>query len=370
MKEILTENKEWVEDVWKRCKDKLFKTTERIGDTIPYTTVNGKYDDKTESDIAWWTNSFYAGILWLLYKDTKDERFKNLAEKVEDKLDGALYNFDELHHDVGFIWLLSSVENFKLTGNKKSYNRAMLAASVLAARYNVEGGYIRAWNDDLNGWAIIDCMMNIPLLYWATEMKNDKRFEYIARHHADKTMNTFIRPDGSVNHIVSFNPENGEVIETIGGQGYEVGSAWSRGQSWAIYGFAQSYNATGNAEYLNAAKRVANYFISAVCDDYVPRCDFRQPAQPELKDSSAGAIAACGMIELSKAVGEHEKALYLNGAINILKALDEKCGAWNEDDEAILKFGTSAYHDKPGHHMSLIYGDYYFMEAIDKLRYY
>jgi len=371
MQEILSDNKTWVEDVWKRCRDKLYKTSSRIGDGIPYTTVNGKYDDKSKDGIEWWTNSFYSGILWLLYNDTKDEYFKKLAESVEDKLDGALSDFDKLHHDVGFMWLLSSVANFKATGNKKSYNRAMHAASVLAARYNVEGGFIRAWNgDNTKGWAIIDCMMNIPLLYWATEMAGDKRFEYIARRHADKTMNNFIRPDGSVNHIVSFDTENGEMIEAFGGQGYEVGSSWSRGQSWAVYGFAQSFNATGNKAYLDAAKRVANYFISCVCDDYVPHCDFRQPAEPDLLDSSAGAIAACGLIEISKAVGEHEKALYLNAAINILKALDEKCGAWNEDEEALLKYGTSAYHDKAGHHIALIYGDYYFMEAIDKLRNY
>lgn len=372
MKEILSENKDWVEDVWKRCKDKVYKTSARIKDTIPYTTKNGKYDDKSGPDsIAWWTNSFYAGILWLLYNDTKDETFKNYAEGVEKRLDEALYGYEGLHHDVGFMWLLTSVANYTLTGSKKSYQRAMLAASTLASRYNVEGGYIRAWNGENNkGWAIIDCMMNIPILYWASKMTGDERFEYIARHHATKTMNCFIRPDGSVNHIVNFDPKTGEVVETIGGQGYGVGSSWSRGQSWAVNGFAQSYNATGDVAYLDAAKRVANYFISSVSDDFVPRVDFRQPAEPDLKDSSAGAIAACGLIEISKVVTEYEKPLYLNAAINILKALDEKCGAWDEDEEAILKYGTEAYHNKNGIHMALIYGDFYFMEAIDKLRNY
>ena len=186
-------------------------------------------------------------------------------------------------------------------GSKKSRVRTSIAADMLASRYNARGEFIRSWNDDCIGWVIIDSMMNIPLLYWASDEYKDDRFKYIAMKHADKVLNTHIRPDGSVNHIVSLDPTNGEVIETFGGQGYAVGSSWSRGQAWAIYGFTLSYIHTGKQEYLDAAKRVAHYFIANVCDDWLPKVDFRSPKGPVIYDSTAGACTACGLLGVSKA---------------------------------------------------------------------
>lgn len=183
-------------------------------------------------------------------------------------------------------------------------------------------------------------------------------------------MEVFVRPDGSVNHIVVMEPETGEVIETLGGQGYCVGSSWSRGQAWAIYGFALSYIHTKNKAYLDTAKRVAHYFLAdlAMKDDYVPDCDFRQPKEPVVKDSSAGAIAACGMIEIAKHVDERERDLYLTGALKILKALDERCGIWDDSSEALLKDGAEAYFATESHGLPLVYGDFYFVEAVLKLK--
>ncbi|MEE1045916.1 MAG: glycoside hydrolase family 88 protein, partial [Clostridia bacterium] len=244
---------------------------------------------------------------------------------------------------------------------------------MLAGRYNIKGGYIRAWNtfpehpeDDKKGWAIIDCMMNIPLLYWASEITGDERFEYIAMSHADKVIDNFIRPDGSVSHIVKFNPTNGEFIKSIAGQGYADDSSWSRGQSWAINGFSQSYIATGEKRYLDAAKRVANYFIAACVDDALPRCDFRQPSDVVAYDSSAAAIASVGLINISNACEGAEKEMYLSAALRFLKTLDERCCPWeNENDEAILNYGMERFNSG---HRALIYGDYYFLEAILKLK--
>ena len=370
---VLTGHQEWLDNVWNRIKAKLAKTSRSIGAIMPYTTKNGKYMPYPNPDAnagCWWTEGFWPGILWIMYNETGDEFYRETAEQIEEKMDEFLYAFDCLHHDVGFMWLLTSVANYRITGNDRSRRRGMTAASLLASRYNIGGGFIRAWNGGNKGWAIIDCMMNIPILYWASEQIDDKRFEKIARAHADKALEVFLRSDGSVNHIVSMDSDTGEVIETFGGQGCYNGSSWSRGQSWALYGFVLSYIRSGDVNYLDAAKRVAHYFLAdlALKGDFVPDCDLRQPKDKILKDSTAGAIAACGLIEIGRCVDEHEKDLYLTGAINILKALDEQCWVKDEDNEALLTGGTSSYHGADEHNIPLIYGDYYFVEAISKLK--
>lgn len=375
MKAILQANKPFIQGAWERIGAKISNTSQRIQDGFPHTTINGVYDD-WHDDLSWWTNSFWAGILWQLYKDDpSNETYKVYAQSIEKKMDAVLHSYDQLHHDVGFMWLLTSVLNHEITEDQGARQRAMLAANVLSARYNMAGGYIRAWNGDGNeGWAIIDCMMNIPLLFWASEQSKDDRFKHIGIQHADKTMKTFIREDGSVNHIVSFDKDTGEVVDIPRGQGYASGSSWSRGQSWAIYGFAQTYNWTGKTAYLQAAKRIAHYVMTCLpLTGYVPPCDYRQPADATLLDSSAGAITACGLIEIAKAVPEVEKDLYLQSAILILKALDEKCAIWDLSDECILTRATAAFHrgNNPRtavENGALIYGDYYFVEAIAKLR--
>lgn len=370
MNKIVEKNKAWIDETWEKLDIKLKVVSEKSKNKIPYTTVNGVHDNMVEKDITWWTNGFWAGMMWLMYVGTKDEHYKEVAERAEELLDGAFEDYDHLHHDVGFMWHISSGVNYRLTGSKKSRLRALYAADLLASRYNAEGRFIRSWNEDKTGWVIIDSMMNIPLLYWSSEEHNDPRYRYIAENHADTVLRTHIRNDGSVNHIVSLDPSNGEVIEAFGGQGYEVGSSWSRGQSWAIYGFVLSYIHTGRQEYLDAAKRVAHYFIANIIEtDYIPRVDFRSPEEPVKIDTTAAACAACGLIEIAKSVGEHEKKMYINAAIKILKALEEKYCDWTDKEDSILQMGTEAYNrSETGLHIPIIYGDYYFAEAIYKLR--
>jgi unsaturated chondroitin disaccharide hydrolase len=210
-------------------------------------------------------------------------------------------------------------------------------------------------------------MFNIPLLYWATEETKDPRFMHIAKMHADTVMKEFIREDGSSEHIVAFDPFVGGVVQTYGGQGYEKGSSWTRGQTWAMYGFMMSYIHTKEERYLNTAKKCANYFISNIPESGLIPADFKQPAEPNCEDSSAAAIAACGLIELAKAVDEDEKDVYLNAALKLLKTLDEKRCNWSEQSDCIVENCTRGYNGKLNH-MTLIYGDYYFMEAIFKLK--
>lgn len=369
----------WLQDVIDKLTQKMDWVSEKNRDKIPYTTKDGTYDDRSVDNpsgdaadgICWWTNGFWGGMMWLMFHETGEERYKEIAGISEEKLDQCFSDYYGLHHDVGFMWLPTSVANYRVTGNPESRKRALHAANLLAGRFNLAGGFIRAWNDlkegDTRGWAIIDCMLNIPLLYWASEETGDPRFKQIAMKHADTSMTAFVRPDGSVNHIVEFDPFEGGVVRTYGGQGYEEGSSWTRGQTWALYGFMMSYIRTGKEEYLQTAKRIAHYFIANIPDSGVIPVDFRQPAEPRREDDTAAAIAACGLIEIAKHGGELEKDLYLGAAVKLLRTLDGSRCDWTEATDAILRNGSGAYHSKTHHH-AIIYGDYYFMEAIFKLK--
>ena len=371
-------DQQWLEETRNKIIEKMRWVSEKSRNKIPYTTINGEHDDKSSKDITWnqddginwWTNGFWGGMMWQLYHETGEENYAEIAKISVEKLDQCFLEYYGLHHDVGFMWLPTAVADYRITGNKDSRRRGLHAANLLAGRFNPVGKFIRAWNDndrnDTRGWAIIDCLFNIPLLYWATEETKDPRFKQIAMMHADTAMEHFIRPDGSSNHIVEFDVNNGEVVKTYGGQGYENGSAWTRGQSWAMYGFIISYIHTGKIEYLNTAKRVAHYFIANIPESGIIPVDFRQPKEPAWEDSTAAAIAAGALIEIAKQVGEFERDMYLNAALKLLKTLSEKRCDWTNTIDSIVQNGSSAYHVKE-HHMSIIYGDYYFMEAIFKL---
>ena len=370
-------NEQWLEETYQKLLAKMKKECERIGTMIPYSTRDGKYHDlDVPGGIYFWTNGFWPGMLWQMYEATGDEAYKKAAEGVEERLDETLQGFEGLHHDVGFMFLLSSVANYRITKNMDSRRRSLHAANLLAGRYNLAGKFIRAWNDDmgaiakgksLSGGMIIDCLMNIPLLYWASEETKDPRYTQIAVNHAKTAQQYIVRPDGSCNHIVIFDPETGEFLDNPGGQGFEKGSSWSRGQSWAVYGFALSYRHTGDESFLATAKRCAHYCISNMAvSDWLPLVDYRAPEDPVKYDSTAGMITACGLIELAKLKEGRQSGIYLDAALKMLKALTEKSFNWNEEEDELLTKCSAAYHEKE-HEFSIIYGDYYFLEALMKL---
>lgn len=377
MLELTQKDQAWVKETMEKIVEKMSWVSEKSQDKIPYTTINGVHSDESEKEAAtsrgasWWTNGFWGGMLWQMYKETGDEKYANIARKSEIVLDSCMEEYYELHHDVGFMWLPTAVADYRLTGNEDGRRRGLHAANLLAGRFNPVGRFIRAWNHkwgghDTTGWAIIDCLMNIPLLYWATEETKDPRFKQIAMMHADTVMENFIRPDGSSNHIVEFDPELGGLTATYGGQGYENGSSWTRGQGWALYGFTLSYIHTGKQEYLDTAKRVAHYFISNIPENGKIPVDFRSPKEPFWEDATAAAIAACGLIEIAKHVAEHEKDMYLNAALKLLHQLTENDCDWTKENDNIIKNCSASYHDTQ-HEFSIIYGDYYFIEAMMKL---
>ncbi len=358
--------KEWLSETLQKVDQKLHYSIQAAKDAacIPYTTENGQWKP---NNIDNWTNGFWPAMMWQMYLTTQDEIYREEAVRTERMMDEVLRNFKITYHDVGFMWLIQSGVHYALEKNPDSYDRTLFAATLLASRFNPKG-FIRAWNGkDQQGWAIVDCMMNIPLLYWASDMTNDPRYRNIAMVHADSTLRDFVREDGSCNHIVIYDPVTGEKLDNPGGQGSHSGSSWSRGQAWALYGFTLSYLGTGKQEYLDTAKRVANYFISNVQDDYIPRCDFRQPENSDLKDNAAGGIAICGLLELCKQVPSQEAAIYYDAAVKMLLAMEKTCINWVENDPALCTKCTSAFHDKAGHHITMNYADYFFVEALNKL---
>ncbi len=366
------QEKEWALSIAEKILKKTRVSAARSKDKVPYVTVNGLFDDWSDR-ISWWTNGFYAGQLWQLYHAFSEELFKEVAETIEQKLDGSLMDYRGMDHDSGFKWLLTSVANYKMTGNPKSKNRALLAAANLMGRFNLNGRFIRAWNDwtDENigenaGWAIIDCMMNLPLLYWASEQTKDPRFAQIAKAHADTAIKAFVRENGSVAHIVRFDAETGQLIDTLGGQGIGVGSSWTRGQAWAVYGFALSYRHTRQQEYLDTAKKIGRYFAHSVPESGFVPVDFCQEPSLDWEDSTAAAIAACGMLEIEQYVEGEEKEFFHNSALSLITTLVEYRCSWSEDTDNIIEKCSSCYHEE-NHNFSLIYGDYYFTEAILKL---
>lgn len=369
----------WVDTTIQKITEKMNSVRARSADKLPATAVDGVHDDRSQGDypvddgINWWTNGFWAGIMWQIYHMTQDSKYEETATRTEVWLDQAFDQYLGLHHDVGFMWLPSAVANYRITGSVDAKKRALHAANLLAGRFNINGRFIRAWNDipgqesDTRGWAIIDCLFNIPLLYWASQETNDPRYEQIAMAHADTVLASFIRNDGSVEHIVEFDPNTGEKIKVHGGQGYREGSSWTRGQAWALYGMWISYKHTKRQEYLDAAKRVAHYFISNIPDTGLIPIDFRQPQSPELEDDTAAAIAACGLIEISKEVPRMEKNLYLNAAIKLLKTLDDKRCNYDLETDTFLTHCSGSYHEKR-YHYPLVYADYYYIEAFLKLK--
>lgn len=367
----MTEQLQWVEEAWKNVVEKVDKTSKRIGANFPHASDNGKY---VLAEPYWWTAGFWPGLLWLIYRDTKDARLKGLAEECEAKLDAVQQDYYRLDHDMGFMWTLTSVAHYKLLGNEDSKRRALLAANLLMGRFNVNGNFIRAWNpwvegEDNRGVAIIDCMMNLPLLYWASEETGDPRFKNVAQKHAETVLNHFIRSDGAVHHIIRFDPESGEMIEALGGQGYAPYSAWSRGTAWALYGMALSYHYTGEARFLETAKRVAHFFVAHLPDDFVPHWDFRLPADVDApRDSSAGAIAACGLLLVGDTVPETQSRMYKVAGEKILHSLYRNYGDWDSSEEGLILNGTSHFPERKYLDNPLIYGDYYFVEGLARLK--
>ncbi|MDR9829838.1 glycoside hydrolase family 88 protein, partial [Vibrio sp. FNV 38] len=362
----MRENLSWVDDAWSDIVNKVKLTSKDMTVNFPSMTTNGEYCD-THAPWAW-VVGFWPGLLWLLYEKEKYEPFRKIAIDREKLMDQPLEEYVNIHHDVGFMWQLTSIKHYELFGNEKSKTRALTAASHLASRFNISGNFITAWNKndvssaDPRGLSIIDSMMNLPILYWAAEQLDAPRFKLIAKAHADTVLKEFIRQDGSVRHMVEFDYLDGCVKAYHGGQGFSEDSAWSRGASWAIHGFALSYKYTKEKKYLEVAMKAADFFLNSLPEDHVPHWDFRAPLDEKTpRDTSAAACAASGMLLISEMTNDKSISnKYFQAANNILLNLHQRYTTFDQPEEqGILVGGAFNVPKGLGINCSLIYGDYY-----------
>ena len=364
--ELTPEQQRWIDALFTKLEKKTEWIAGKVREIIPYTTdESGRYSDirldQNHAGVQWWTNGFYAGMLWLLYNYTGKEIYQTTAKQQEHMLDEAFRLYDELNHDVGFMWGLASKPSYQTDGDRLSRVRCLMAANILAARANIKGNYIRAWNH--HEYTIIDCLMNLPLLYWASREIGDDRYKHIAMMQADTTIRHHVRENGSVNHIVSHDPLEDRAIETLAGQGCDADSCWTRGQAWAVYGFMLSFIHTGEQRYLDTAKKVTDFFLEqAEKWDYQIPADFCQSEEDGYRDNSAALCAACGMIELYKNTGEEK---YIRAALLLLEQVEKDCD-FSEDNDAIVQNCSESYGGR--HHIPLIYADFFLVEAVLKLR--
>jgi unsaturated chondroitin disaccharide hydrolase len=327
-----------------------------------------KFEKWTYSSNGDWVGGFWPGLLWLAWLYTEDDRFRAMAETAALKL--APRATDTSTHDVGFLFTPSWITAWRLTGDPKWRDGAITAAGSLIQRYNPAGRFIRAWGalgtPDNAGRAIMDTIMNLDLLAFATEQTGDPKYLDVAVEHARTQRTYFPRPDGSTPHCYDFDPVTGAPIGPNTVQGYSPASCWSRGQAWGVYGFTTMFRRTGQRDFLNTAAKLADYALGALTPDHVPVWDYKAPQEPyDIKDASAGAIMACGLLDLAK---QTNRPHYRAAALDILTALARTCLTIHSTRaDAVLARCTRNRPGEDGIEISVPYGDYYLLEGLMRL---
>jgi len=352
---------------------KIRANFERHGDAFPHITEHERYLWEENND---WIDGFYTGLLWLSYEYSGNTFFREAAEShyasFRERLDRRV-SID--HHDIGFLYSLSAYAQWRVTGDEKARQLALDAADWLLGRWRPAYGAIQAWglegDPDNGGRIIIDCLLNLPLLYWAAEQTGDRRYYDVAYAHARKSLRFLVRGDGSSYHTFYFDQETGGAIRGGTHQGYQDGSTWTRGQAWGVYGFALSYRYTKNEEFLAASKRLARYFIEHLPDDSVAYWDFDVPIEPGTpRDSSASAIVACGLLELLELIGEDDpdRAIFAEALERSMRSLVERYATIGTPDaEGLLRHGSYHVRGDRAPDDFMIWGDYYYLEALVRL---
>lgn len=319
-----------------------------------------------------WTDGFWTGLLWLAYEYTGDEKYRELADKNVTSFKNRVEKDIELdHHDLGFLYSLATVSGYKLTGSEDAREASIKAANKLISRYQEKGEFIQAWGElgsKDHYRFIIDCLLNIPLLYWASDETGDAKYRNIANKHFVTSCNNVIRDDASAFHTFYMDNETGKPLRGVTRQGYSDDSAWARGQAWGVYGIPLNYRYTRNESCFNLYEGMTNYFLNRLPKDNVCYWDLIfNDGDDHSKDSSAAAIAVCGMHEMNKYLPEvdENKEVYKYAMHNILRSLIENY--MNPEIEAgkpVLLHGVYSWHSGKGVDEGNIWGDYFFLEAL------
>lgn len=369
------------EEVFQKLILKIKKNCKEIGaDLGDYQgTHNGVYfDDKTKKidlyHIFNWTQSFFTGMAYYAYRLSNDEEFLKWIYSFYDSYYDKVFKTPmDTMHDLGFLYSPYAVAVYKLNGDEKMKDIGIKAADCLAMRYVLKGNYIQAWGrmdgkipdyvgDELRedvffksskGRVIMDCMMNLPLLFWASETTGHPFYKNIAKSHADTVLKYFVREDYSVCHAFLFDSETGDILEEANSCGYANGSHWARGTAWAVYGFIIAYSYTKEQKYLNASVKLFEKFIQE-SDGKMPVWDFRLPEnEPQNIDTSAVAIMLCAALEISK----HIKNTNIETFVKKYEALIMDYVDLDLNNNGILK-------EQNGRKLYTSYGDYYLVEYL------
>jgi unsaturated chondroitin disaccharide hydrolase len=327
-----------------------------------------------EKDPHNWTHGFWSGKLWLAYLYSGDEKYKEIAKANSQSFKQRLFNYhngkrhiSELdHHDIGFLYLLSTKADYQITGDLEALETTKEAADLLMKRYLPKAGILQAWGDmndpKQRGRIIIDCNLNVPLLYFASKVTNDDQYQKVATQHLEKAVATLVREDASTYHTFFIDTETGEPRFGNTHQGYSDDSSWARGQAWGILGFALAYHFNKKEVFLETAKRLAHFFLNRLPNDLVCNWDLIFTNDDGQRDTSAAAIAAIGLLEISQ---YSDDEVYLNAAKKITQSLIQHYLGTNK--EGILTAGVYYYHGNIGVNEYLSFGDYFFMELLMRL---
>jgi unsaturated chondroitin disaccharide hydrolase len=333
---------------------------------VPMYTVGGRWNREGE---RWthWCEGFFPGILWLLHNHTGDPQWRLLAEKYTRPLEPR--RFDRNVHDLGFLFFSTYLRWYRRTGDPALRDVLLDAGRTLALRRQ-PGGYLASFLGPQS--LFIDIMMNVGIILWAANATGDEQLRGIALEHSRTSARYLVRPDGGTAHEAIFDAESGRFLRESTQQGWRADSTWSRGLAWAIYGFTAVHRLSGAAtsEFLDVARRCADCYLRRTPAGLVPYWDYDLPADaPHLWDSSAAAIAASGLLDLSEAVPEAtERERYRGAALTILATLcsDEFLPRNRPEWEGILMHGVYHYHKGLGVDESVAWGDHFFVEALVK----
>jgi len=334
------------------------------------------FDPKTgkleTSNSGWWCSGFYPGTLLTLFEQTKDTVLYNEALRMLGLLKQEQYN--KTTHDLGFM-MYCSFGNARRIRPDPAYDSILLnSARSLSTRFNPAVGCIKSWDSKPSDFlVIIDNMMNLELLFWATRVSGDSSFYKIAVTHANTTMKNHYRADYSSWHVINYDPVTGAVLQKRTAQGAADGSAWARGQVWGLYGFTVMYREKKDQQYLQQAAHIADFLLAHpnLPEDKIPYWDFNAPGIPAvLRDASAGAILASALIELSHYVPENAGKKYLQAATTVLRNLSSTrySATPGTNGGFILEHGVGNMPQKTEIDVPLTYGDYYFVEAMKRYK--
>jgi hypothetical protein len=320
------------------------------------------------SNSGWWCSGFYPGTLLYLYEQTKDTVLYNEATRIFSSLQKEQFNKNT--HDLGFMMYCSFGNANRIRPDKSYQDILVNSAKSLSTRFNPKTGTIKSWNSKPGDFlVIIDNMMNLELLFWATRFTGDSSFYKIAVTHADNTIKNHYRPDNSSYHVINYNAETGAVQERKTHQGAADESAWARGNVWGLYGFVVMYRETKDRKYLDQANKIANFLLSHpnLPADKIPYWDFNAPGIPNaLRDASAAAIMASALLELQLYTEKSVSAKYYKTAEEILKNLSSPRykAANGTNGGFLLQHSVGHMPNKTEIDVPLSYADYYFVEAM------